>query len=158
MLLLLTLRITLPPTTTVPPATIGWSGLRFWSGRSAETAAAAAVVVVVVLRGLRRGGLSPAYFAGSTSPFSIFCDACIICSKMARVGERHAVHVHEELPAQGGESPPFLPPPPRLERGSPPRRRPSLTLKQESAKLTCAAGVLVGTDIASLSLDDDGAE
>ena len=86
-------------------------------GRRSAAAAAAAND----FRGLSRGGLRPAYLAGSTSPFSSFWEAWIICSKMARVGERHALHVHEELPVQGGEeSPPSLPAPP------PPPRTPSV--------------------------------
>lgn len=60
---------------------------------------------------LSLGGLSPAYLSElvsitSTSARSILCEASIICSKMARVGERQALHAQEELPVHCSSSEP----------------------------------------------------
>lgn len=109
-------------------------------GRSPPTPAAyLADSSADAFRGLSFGGLNPAYLARSCSPFSTICDAWIICSKMARVGERQALHVQEAQPVQGDS-----PSPRGAEEGAdgtlPARRLEGTT---QSAKLTCGVGVLV---------------
>lgn len=102
---------------------------------------AIAATVEESLRGLlpSLGGLSPAYW-GSRSPLSTFWAAMIICSKMARVGDRQASHVQEESPVQGWGL---------CAREPAPAVRGILQL----AKLTWEAGVLVNVDISLDSWD-----
>jgi hypothetical protein len=55
------------------------------------------------------GGLNPAYLSElgsilSSSARSILCDASIICSNMASVGDRQALQAQEELPVHAGSS------------------------------------------------------
>lgn len=97
------------------------------------------------LRGLNMGGLSPANLVGSNSPLSSFWEATIICSKMARVGERQVLHVHEALPVHRGDSTEG----PVAKVATPPP-----TMVVQSAKLTWGVGVLV--DMVTSDRDDWG--
>lgn len=98
------------------------------------------LLLALLLPLLSLGGLSPAYFSelGSITPTSarsILCEASIICSKIARVGDRQALHTHEELPVHGSSSEP--------EEDGLLLEDLLVLLGGMSAKLTCAVGVLM---------------
>ena len=118
------------------------------------------------------GGLSPAYLAEfgsvtSSSARSILWEAWSICSKMARVGERQALQEQEEFPVHDVSPSVSLLFVPEAEgglfdeeRALPPPLLSLLGGMPESAKLTCAVGVLMDDNIddgmAMLLIDETG--